>query len=101
MNKLLILIPIALFALFIFSARRGKYNEYHKAKISGKIDTVYRYREYFMVTVNGVEYRIIPYSSHYPFVARKGDVIYKEANKDTLSLLHEEDELFYYTVKKY
>jgi len=45
MKKLLILIPLIAFALLLFLARIGKYNDFRKAEINGKIDTIYRYRD--------------------------------------------------------
>ncbi|MDB5133739.1 MAG: hypothetical protein JWP37_342 [Mucilaginibacter sp.] len=105
MKKLLILIPIILFGLFLFLARIGKYNDFHQAKISGKIDTIYRCRDYVMIYVNKVEYRIIPIPlNNLPpldAVAKSGDKLFKSANNDTLRLVHAGDELYYYTVKKY
>lgn len=100
----LIIIGLVLFVSFLFSARKGKYDEFHKAKINGKIDTLYRYREYVMLFVGSEEYRIIPVSlsTNTPLdkLAAKGDYVNKNANSDTLSLTHEGDEVFYFTVKK-
>lgn len=105
MKKVLIFIPVLAFALFLFLARYGKYNEFHKAAISGNIDTIYRYRDYVMIHVNKIEYRIIPISlsisQSLDGVAKIGDRLSKSANNDTLELIHEGDEIYYFTVKKY
>lgn len=105
MNRILYIIFIVVLGLFLFLARIGKYNEYHKANIKGSIDTIYRYRDYVMIFVNKVEYRIIPVSlcNSPPFfdVAKSGDNLFKSANNDTLRLSRAGEELYYYTVKKY
>ena len=105
MKKILVLIPIVLFGLFLFWARLSKYNEFHTAQIDGPIDTIYRYRDYVMIFVNKTEYRIIPVSLNnapqLDVVARKGDSLYKRSGSDSLRLMHESDEAFYYTVKKW
>jgi len=105
MKRILYLIFIVVIGLFLFLARIGKYNEFHKANIEGSIDTIYRYRDYVMIYVNKVEYRIIPVSlrNSPPFfdVAKSGDKLFKSANNDTLQLIHAGDKLYYYTVKKY
>jgi ACT domain-containing protein len=105
MKKFWVLIPIVLFGLFLILARIGKYNEFHKAEISGKIDTIYRYRDYVMFYVNKVEYRIIPVSLNnspqLDNLAKIGDEIHKRADSDKFTLIHEEDEAFEYTIKKF
>ena len=105
MKKLFILIPIIAFALFLFLARIGKYNDFRKAEINGKIDTIYRYRDYVMIYVNKVEYRIIPVSLNnapqLDNIAKIGDEMHKRAGRDSFTLIHEEDEAFEYTVKKF
>ena len=105
MKKLLILIPIIVFFLFLFLARIGKYNDFHKAEINGKIDTIYRYRDYVMMYVNQTEYRIIPISlisaPQLDIIAKKGDEIHKKADADSFTLIHDGDEAFEYTVRKF
>ena len=96
---------ISLFVLFLIGARLSKYYEFRSAKIDGTIGTIYRYRDYVMIYVNGIEYRIIPVSLNnaprLDAIARVGDSLYKQAGSDSLRLIHESDEAFEYTVKKW
>lgn len=105
MKRFIYLLFIIALTAFLFWSRISKYNEFHDSKIDGKIDTIYRYRDYVMIYVNNVEYRIIPVclNGDYPLnrIARKGDYAFKNKGSDTLNLLHEGDEGFQYTVKKF
>lgn len=105
MKKTLIVIPIIAFGLFLFMARISKYHDFHDAKIEGKINTFYRYRDYVMVHVKGVEFRIIPVSlngiGRFDNTAKVGDSIFKPAGRDTFTLIHHGGETVYYTVKMF
>ena len=106
MKKFLILIPLIAFALLLFLARIGKYNDFRKAEINGKIDTIYQYRDYVMIYVNKIEYRIIPvplnnYAPQLDKLGKIGDEIHKRADSDTFTLIRDGDEAFTYTVKKF
>ncbi|WP_448702940.1 hypothetical protein ACFGVR_11345 [Mucilaginibacter sp. AW1-3] len=98
------IIFIVLFGGFLILARRGKYSEFHSDKIDGTIDTIYRYRDYVMFTVNKKEYRIIPQSINstvwFDHRAYRGDTLRKAADHDTLTLLHS-GEQYLYTVQKW
>ena len=98
------LLCILFFGLFLFFARQSKYKEYHSANINGTIDTFYRYRDYVMLHVNSVEFRIIPisYNSSLRFddVAKIGDTVIKSTNNDTLHLIDQQGK-FLYTVGKW
>lgn len=104
MKRYALIILLIFFLLFLLFARIAKYKEFHKATISGKIDTVYRYKEYVMLYVNNVEYRIIPQplrgSPALEIVAEKGDEIYKRPNSDLFTLTGKNGVLLY-TVRKY
>ncbi|OCX54588.1 hypothetical protein BEL04_10175 [Mucilaginibacter sp. PPCGB 2223] len=95
---------IILFAGFLILSRRGKYSEFHHDKIDGAIDTIYRYRDYIMLTVNKKEYRIIPQSINstewFDHVAHPGDTVHKAADRDTLTLSHLGAQ-YRYTVQKW
>ena len=105
MKKLLILGGLIAFALFLFWSRLSAYYSFRDAKIEGKIDTFYRYRDYVMIYVKGVEFRIIPVSlngsGRFDDAAKIGDSIFKPTGKDTFTLVHHGDETVYYTVKKF
>ncbi|MBS1530430.1 MAG: hypothetical protein JSU01_08995 [Bacteroidetes bacterium] len=88
------LVFILLFAAFLFFARKAKYDEFHKAEIKGKIDTIYRYRDYVMIYVNNIEYRIIPVPLDHNGVSiydvgSKGDSLIKSAGRDTFIVKHQ------------
>ncbi len=104
MNKFNLLF-IAIFGLFLFLARQIKYNSFHKANIEGPINRIYRNKDYVMIYINKVEYRIIPVSLYsaprLDIIAKKGDSVFKRPNSDTLMLKHESDEAFHYIVKKW
>lgn len=105
MKRIWIIIPIILFGLFLFLARYSKYKDFHNANIDGRIDTIYRYRDYVMIDIDKVEFRIIPVplynEEQLDMIAKIGDTVKKAANSDNFILLHEGDEAFEYTVKKW
>jgi hypothetical protein len=94
------------FGAFLFFARKGRYDQFHNAAIKGKIDSIYRYRDYVMIFIDSVEYRIIPVAINgaglrLEEAARKGDSIIKPANNDTLIIKPADDVFarYLYTVK--
>lgn len=105
MKKYLMLILFIAIISFCYLVRLAKYYDFHKAEIHGRIDTVYRYKDYVMIYVDNNEYRIIPVSLNpkYPFdeMAKVGDTLDKPANRDTFTLIHEGDEAITYSVKKF
>ncbi|NVM63164.1 hypothetical protein FHW88_001440 [Mucilaginibacter sp. SG538B] len=105
MKKLFLLCCITAVIIVCVVARVTKYNQFHDAEINGKLESVYRNRDYVMISVNGEEFRIIPVSlsttANFDEVAKVGDTISKMAGSDKFNLIHEEDEVFLYTVRKY
>lgn len=105
MKKLFLLCCIAAVIIVCVIARITKYKQFHDAEIQGKLESVYRYRDYVMISVNNEEFRIIPISlstpANFDEVAKIGDTISKRAGSDRFDLIHEEDEVFLYTVRKY
>ncbi len=95
---------LIVFALFLFFARRAKYQDFRKNAINGTIDTIYRYRDYVMFYVNKNEYRIIPQSVNlvrrFDDIAKRGDTIYKAPGQDTIKLTHHGSR-YLYTVQKW
>ncbi len=55
--------------------------------------------------VDQTEYRIIPISlisaPQLDIIAKKGDEIHKKADVDSFTLIHDGDEAFEYTVRKF
>ncbi len=106
MKFFLYAIFIIFFALFIFFANKVKYNEYHKACINGKIDTIYRYRSCVMITVKDKEFSIVPIADsinnyiQLDAIAKIRDSVFKATNNDTLHLIHQGNR-FLYTVERY
>ena len=104
MKKTLGLIFLAVFALFLVVARRGKYKEFYNASFNGTIDTIYRYRSYVMFYVDKEEFRIIPITlkaePQLDDVAKIGDALFKKANNDTLNLIHQGNK-YLYSVQKW
>jgi hypothetical protein len=103
--KKIIYISIAvIFGVIIFIERRNKYLEYHQSEINGRIDTIYNYRSYDMITVKKFEFKIIPLAlnneSDFIYNAKSNDSLYKKADNDTLELV-KNGVKFYYTVFKW
>lgn len=96
---------IVALGVFLFLARKGKYDEYYQSKIDGSINDIHRYREYVIFTVGANEYSIIPISltSTAPFdaIAVVGDYLHKDYQNDTLSLTHQGNQHFIFIVQKY
>ena len=98
------IVTIAL-CMLLFSLRAVKYKEFHDAQIHGKIDSFYHYRDYLIVRVDNIDYKIMPtplYNSP-PFetVAKIGDLILKDDDTDGFMLLRNNNEAFQYTVKMF
>jgi hypothetical protein len=104
MKRILFLIFIIAFALFLIIARRGKYEDFYNTNFNGTIDTIYRYRSYVMFYVNKKEFRIIPIAlknePELDEVAKIGDSLFKKSNSDTLNLIHQGSK-YLYTVQKW
>ncbi|HEX8019681.1 hypothetical protein [Mucilaginibacter sp.] len=105
MKKLFILCCITAFIVVLLAPRLMQYNKFHDAEIDGKLDTIYRNMGYVVIKVNGEEYHFIPVSlgrrNNFDEVAKIGDRISKVAGSNNFNLVHEEDEAFLYTGKKY
>jgi len=102
----IIAIVVTAFFLLINFVKTKKYQDFHAAQINGKLDTLYRYREFITIDVNKQAYTINtisgPLSNYNQFdaIAKPGDAVYKLANNDTLNLVHQ-GKVYLYTVKKY
>jgi hypothetical protein len=105
MKKLFILCCITTVIVVLLVPRLTQYNKFHDAEIYGKLDTIYRSMGYVVIKVNGEEYHFIPVSlgrrSNFDEVAKIGDTLSKRAGSGNFNLIHEEDEAFLYTVRKY
>jgi hypothetical protein len=104
MRKILFLVFLAMFAIFLIVARRNAYSHFREAEINGTIDTIYRYRDYVMININKDEFRIIPKPlnrvAQLDDIALDGDSLFKKSDNDTLNLIHKGDK-YLYTVQKY
>lgn len=105
MRKPFYFIVMIALCMVLFSLRAVKYKEFHDARISGKIDTFYHYRDYVMLRVDGTDYKIMPVplydSPEFETTAKIGDLVLKDNDNDGFMLLRNNNEAFEYTVKMF
>jgi len=105
MRKFLFLFALIGFAALLYSSKVVKYKSFHDARINGRIDSIYRNKDYVLMRVNKVEYKISPVplynSPEFVYAAKIGDRILKDDDNDGFMLLQDHDEAFEYTEKMF
>lgn len=101
LKPILLLIFFILFGIFLFFSRKAAHNDLNRVSLHGKLDTIYRYKDYVMLFVDSVEFRIIPTAigsfEKLDDMAQKGDSIFKKQYSDTLILSHQGQKFLYFS----
>ena len=98
---------VLLFFILNFFAKRDeidKYNNFNSATIKGKLTSVTLGKGASVIVVGNREFIFWPFNANnhidFPYLAKKGDSVYKPAKSDTLKLFHN-GKMYLYTFQKF